>query len=602
MAPPILFMEDIRLNFGGTPLLEGAAISVHAADRICLVGRNGSGKSTLMKMAAGQIEPDSGEIFVQPGTTVRYLSQQPDFGDSATLEDYALAGLTSGDDPHRVTYLFSQLGLTGKEDPRLVSGGEARRAALVKALAPVPDILLLDEPTNHLDLPAIEWMEAELKSMRSAIVLISHDRRFLENLSRKTVWIDRGRTHILNKGFAAFEDWRDEILEQEEIERHKLNRKIAREDHWITHGVSGRRKRNMRRVRELAALRENRAADRGARRDVKLAEVEAAQSGKLVAELKNVSKQFEDRKIVSKLSTIVQRGDRLGIVGPNGAGKTTLVNLITGQLQPDSGTVRLGVNLEVLVIDQKRADLDLNATLRETLTGGGGDMVSVGGTNRHVMSYMKDFLFLSEQANTPVSALSGGERGRLLLARGLAQPSNLLVLDEPTNDLDLETLDLLQEFIADYDGTVIVVSHDRDFLDRICTSVIVSAGNGAWQEYAGGYSDMTAQRGNDVEAARKEKSSTGDKPGPVQRQKTRSGPSGLSFKQKHALETLPGEIGKLEDEISKLQKALSDPQLYASDRKKFNAYTAALTEREEMLADKQDRWLELEILNEETGR
>ena len=574
-------------------------MTVEVRDRISLVGRNGSGKSTLMKIAAGMIEPDSGVRFLQPGITLRYLPQEPDLAGHESVLAYVEAGLAPGDDPHRARSLLEALGMNGTAKPATLSGGETRRAAIARTLAPEPDILLLDEPTNHLDLPAIEWLEAELGRSRAAILLISHDRRFLDALSRRTLWMDRGMARSLDFGFGKFEDWRDDFLEQEEAGRHKLGRKIDREQHWIVHGVSGRRKRNMRRVDELSAMRRKLAAVRNVEGNVKITASDADASGKLVAKLERVSKSFGAQAVVKDFSTIINRGNRVGIVGPNGAGKTTLIGLITGTLRPDAGNVRLGLGLETLLIDQKREALQPGWTLREALTGGRGDAVHVGGEARHVMSYMKDFLFLPEQAGTPVSVLSGGERGRLLLARGLARPSNLLVLDEPTNDLDLETLDLLQEFIADYAGTVLLVSHDRDFIDRTCSSVIASDGDGIWREYAGGYSDMVAQKGSGI-AARKTAAgaSARNKTGSVPRSAAGGRPAKLSFKQKYALETLPGEMAALEREIAKLKRMLGDPKLYSRDRKKFDAASTALAERQGELSGKEETWLELEMLRE----
>ena len=499
MAPPLIQLMDIALTFGGTPLLAGVELSVSAGERVCLVGRNGSGKSTLLKIVAGLVEADSGSRFVQPGATIRYLPQEPDFSGCAATLAYVEAGLSPGDDRHPAQYLLEQLGLTGAEDPAKLSGGEAWRAALARVLAPSPDILLLDEPTNHLDLPTIEWLEAELLNRRSALVMISHDRRFLANLSRATVWLDRGQTRRLEKGFGAFEEWRDEVLAEEEREQHKLDRKIVAEEHWLRYGVSARRKRNVKRLGNLFALREQRRSYRGAVGRAALAAAEAEASGKLVIEAKRIGKSFGDRKVVDDFSIRVARGDRVGIVGPNGAGKTTLVNLLTGALAPDTGTVRFGANLAMATLDQHRESLDPKSTLAEALTGGRGDTVMVGGKPKHVIGYMKDFLFTQDQARTPLEVLSGGERGRLMLARALAKPSNLLVLDEPTNDLDLETLDVLEDMLGDYDGTVILISHDRDFLDRVVTSVIAPDGGGRWIEYAGGYSDMLAQRGADLQ-------------------------------------------------------------------------------------------------------
>jgi ATP-binding cassette subfamily F protein uup len=411
--------------------------------------------------------------------------------------------------------------------------------------------------------------------------------------------MDRGIARSLDFGFAKFEDWRDDFLEQEEAERHKLGRKIEREQHWIVHGVSGRRKRNMRRVDELSAMRRKLSTARGVEGNVRFSGGESEASGKLVAKLDRVSKSYGARPIVKDLSIIVHRGDRIGIVGPNGAGKTTLISLLTGAAKPDSGEIRLGIGLQTLVIDQKRETLEPDWTLREALTGGRGHAIQVGTESKHVMSYMKDFLFSPEQAGTPVSVLSGGERGRLLLARGLANPSNLLVLDEPTNDLDLETLDLLQEFVSDYSGTVLLVSHDRDFIDRTCTSVIASDGDGTWKQYAGGYSDMVAQKGTGV-AARKAAadSAARERQANIQREGPAAGARKLSFNQKHALATLPGEIARLEDEIARLRQALADPALFTNDRRKFDAATTALSEREALLAERANQWLELEMLRE----
>jgi ATP-binding cassette subfamily F protein uup len=599
MAPPLLQLRDIGLTFGGTPLLEGAEMSVSAYERICLVGRNGSGKSTLLKIAAGLIEPTSGTRFLQPGTTQQYLAQEPDFAGHATVLDYVVAGLPPGSDAHGARYLLEELGLTGAENPTTLSGGEARRAALARALAPEPDLLLLDEPTNHLDLPAIEWLEARLNSLRSALVIISHDRRFLENLSRATVWLDRGQTRRLDQGFAQFETWRDDVLEQEERDHHKLARKIANEEHWLRYGVTARRKRNVRRLADLGTLRKDHREHRKAQGDVKLTMTEGGASGKLVIEAKNISKTWGELPVVTDFSTRIARGDRIGLVGPNGAGKTTLINLLTGVLTPDSGSVRLGANLEIAGMDQKRQSLDPSWSLREALTGGSGDTVSVGGQTKHVMSYMKDFLFTPEQANTAIARLSGGERGRLQLARALTLPSNLLVLDEPTNDLDLETLDLLQEMIADYPGTVILVSHDRDFLDRTVTSVVVSEGGGVWTEYAGGYSDMLVQRGRGVEAKPVAKSGAarerGDRLTPTRGTAKRK----LSFNDQHALKTLPQTMKKLDAEIVRLQTVLADPALYTRDPAAFAKASTALSEAQHARAEAEDEWLRLELLRED---
>lgn len=602
MAPPLILLQDIHLRFGATPLLDGAELSVSAGERLCLVGRNGSGKSTLLKVAAGLVAPDDGTRFFQPGTTVRYLPQEPDFSGFSTTLAYVEAGLGPGDDPYRALYLLEQLGLTGQEDPAHISGGEARRAALARVIAPEPDVLLLDEPTNHLDLPVIEWLEKELKSLRSAIVLISHDRRFLENLSRATVWLDRGTTRRMEQGFGAFEAWRDEVLEQEETERHKLDRKIVAELDWLRYGVTARRKRNVRRLGLLKSMRKDRSEERRATGNVKITVSEAETSGKLVIEARNISKAFDGTCVVQDFSTRILRGDRIGIVGPNGAGKTTLIKLLTGELAPDTGSVRLGTNLEVASLDQKRAALAPTTTLRDALTGGGSDTVLVGGQPRHVMGYLKDFLFTPEQANSPLSVLSGGERGRLMLARALAQPSNVLVLDEPTNDLDLETLDLLQEMVADYPGTVILVSHDRDFLDRTVTSIIMAEGHGVFREYAGGYADMVAQRGAGVEARKSTENRSSAKDRPAPRSASEGGAKKrLSFHEQHALKTLPDTMEKLKREAEAAETVLADPQLYSRDPAKFEKATATLARVQAELEAAEEEWLRLEILREELG-
>lgn len=601
MAPPLLTLVDTRLTFGGTPILDGADLTVGERERVCLVGRNGSGKSTLLKIAAGLVEADQVEIFRQPGTTVRYLPQEPDISAHDTVLDYVEAGLTAGDDTYRAQYLLGELGMTGAESTENLSGGEIRRAALARVLAPEPDIILLDEPTNHLDLPTIEWLERELKSMKSAMVLISHDRRFLENLSNAVIWLDRGTSRRMDRGFAHFEEWRDETLELEAQEQQKLKNKIAMEEHWLTYGVTARRKRNVRRLRQLHDLRAQRKHYTGPQGNVSMAAVEGNASGKRVMELDHVSKSYGDRPIISDFSTRILRGDRIGIIGPNGAGKTTMVKLLTGELEPDSGTAKTGTNLQSATLDQHRADLNKDIALRDVLTGGGSDMVMVGDNQRHVMSYMKDFLFQPEQARTSVQKLSGGERGRLMLARALARPSNLLVLDEPTNDLDLETLDLLQELLADYKGTVLLVSHDRDFIDRIATSVIVHEGPGHWQEYAGGYTDMVAQRGYGVGENAKAPEAAATKPSKSQGKPTKKADntSRLTFKDKHALETLPDRMAKMERDIAKLQTILAEPDIYTKNPTRFEKATKKLEKTSADLARAEEQWLELEMKREE---
>lgn len=607
MAPPRLTLQNIHLTFGGNPILTGAEMSIFEEDRICLVGRNGCGKSTFLKIAAGLIEMDDGERFVQPGTTIQYLEQEPDLSQFETTGEYARSSLVNADDGYRADYYLEQLGLSGKEETANLSGGEQRRAALAKALAPEPDILLLDEPTNHLDLPAIEWLEKELCSLKSALVVISHDRKFLETVSKSVLWIDRGTSRLMKQGFGSFEAWRDEVFEQEEIEAHKLDRKIVAEEHWLRYGVTARRKRNQKRLGDLHALRQKRREHRGPKGAVKMETSEGRISGKIVVEAKNISKSFGETSIVKDLSVRLLRGDRLGIVGPNGAGKSTIIKMLTGALEPDEGEIKLGTNLDMVTLDQSRESLKPNWTLADALTNGGGDMVDVGGKPKHVIGYMKDFLFEPAQARTPLDVLSGGERARVMLARALSLPSNLMVLDEPTNDLDLETLDLLQELITDYEGTVLLVSHDRDFIDRIVDAVLVYEGEGVWTEYAGGYSTMMAQRKDEMKrrSAKADRSSTLDKIAkddsaseqivPPSEKK----PAKLSYKDKYALETLPKQIEELEAQIAVHNKALEDPDLFTKNPKRFNEAMegiAALTAEHQALEEK---WLELEMMREE---
>ncbi len=599
--PPFLHIRNVHLQLGRTRLLEGVELALSPGERLCLVGRNGSGKSTLLKVAAGMMQPDSGERFVQPGTIIRYLPQEPDLSGFATTGEYVLAGLSPSDSPQRVMQLLDQLGLSGQEACAELSGGEARRAALARILAPAPDILLLDEPTNHLDLPAIEWLETELAAMRSAIVLISHDRRFLSRLSTATIWLDRGQTRRLEQGFAQFETWRDNILEQEETDRHKLDRHIASELHWLRHGISARRKRNQGRLAELAHLRQQKREQRQGTGHIKLNPGAANTSGTLVIEAVRTNKSFGKKCVVRDFSMRVLRGDRIGIAGANGTGKSTLINLLTGRMTPDSGEIRLGANLAIATLEQDRAGLVAGARLADVLTGGKGDTVVVAGQTRHVIGYMKDFLFNPEQARTPVGVLSGGERARLLLARVLATPSNLLVLDEPTNDLDLETLDVLREMIADYTGTVLLISHDRDFLDRTVTSLLLAEGDGRFTEYAGGYTDMLAQRGEAVmpNTALKKRSESRTSTIEPKRERTKRK---LGYNEIHALRILPDQIRNAEQEIATIQCAFTDTGLYARDPVSFAALTEKLATVQKSLSAMEERWIELELLREDIER
>ncbi|PQO21926.1 elongation factor 3, partial [Rhodobacteraceae bacterium WD3A24] len=497
---PLLQLSDISLTFGGEPVFDGLDAVVQEGDRAALVGRNGSGKSTLMRVMAGLVEPDRGSRTLSPGTRVGYMEQEPDFTGHATLGDYAAADLDAAE-YYRVEIAAEGLSFDPDTPCATASGGERRRAALARLLAEAPELMLLDEPTNHLDIAGIEWLEDRLANTRAAFVLISHDRRFLSNLTRATLWLDRGMLRRRESGFEGFEAWRDKMWEEEDAARHKLDRRIKAEARWAVEGISARRKRNQGRLRELEKMREERRAMIRRQGGPDMTLEAGPQSGKMVIEATNISKSYGATTILRDFSLRILRGDRVAFVGPNGVGKTTLLRMLTGEEAPDSGTVRLGTNLDIAVFDQTRAKLDHDASLWENLTGdpemgvkGRHDQVMVRGEPRHVVGYLREFLFDEAQARTPVRALSGGEKARLLLARIMARRSNLLVLDEPTNDLDIETLDLLQDLLGEYGGTVLLVSHDRDFIDRVATTTVAMEGDGRATVYAGGWSDYRAQR------------------------------------------------------------------------------------------------------------
>ncbi|EME70036.1 ABC transporter ATPase [Paramagnetospirillum caucaseum] len=599
--PPLLALRDVRLTFGGTPLFEGVTTWIAKGDKTCLVGRNGSGKSTLLKVLAGEIAPDSGERFVQPGTSIAVLPQDPIIL-APTIADYVMQGLPPAerDQLYRVEAVLDAMGMDGSRDPVALSGGEGRRAALARALVGQPDALLLDEPTNHLDLPTILWLEEWLSAYGGALVMISHDRRFLETVSKQTLWLERGVVRRAEFGFAKFPAWQDEVFAAEEAELARMDTRMRQELHWLARGVTARRKRNMGRLRSLQSLRSERAERKSqvlaAGRQVNLATDSGDLSGRLVIEAENVSKSFGDKRICQDFSTRILRGDRVGLIGPNGAGKTTLLRMLTGELAPDGGVVRLGTNLETAYFDQRRTALDPDKSVWDTLTDGRGDNVWVRGRPQHVVGYMKDFLFSEAQARTPVRALSGGERNRLLLAKLLAKPTNLLILDEPTNDLDMDTLDLLEEVLADYDGTLLVVSHDRDFLDRLVTSVIAVEGDAEVAEYVGGYSDYLRQRPvTPANAAPKPPSKPQAQPKP-QAARTK-----LSYNEQRELDQLPGRIDKLTDEIARLEVDLADPTLYAKDAARFQKLASRAETARAELDDAEVRWLELEAKREEAG-
>lgn len=600
MAPPILSLKGINLHWGANPILDALEMHIGVTDRLCLVGRNGTGKSTLLKVVAGNVEADGGERWVQPGSRIAYLPQEPDASGYQSLKGYILGGLPEDerDQDYRADVLIEDLNVDGNTDPSVASGGELRRAALARTLISEPELLLLDEPTNHLDINTIQWLEAYLKSWRGAMVLISHDRAFLNNLATACLWLDRGKIRRLEEGFEKFEEWQEKVYAEEAEALKKLDKVIKEETRWSVEGISARRTRNQGRLRRLHDMRKERRETVHATGQVNISLAGADRSGTRVIEAKGISKSFDGRVLFDNFTLRINRGDRIGIIGPNGVGKSTLLKVLTGELAPDTGEVKLGTNLETIVIDQKRAGLKDDMSVMDVLTGGRGDWVFVGGESRHVMTYLKDFLFDPSVAHTPVSALSGGERNRLLIAANFAKPSNLMILDEPTNDLDMDTLDLLQEVLADYKGTILLVSHDRDFLDRVVTSSVVMEGDGTATEYAGGYSDYRSQRDTvavvtGLERPAKPKATVTNIESAAKKKVNK-----LSYKDQRELDQLPADVETLSMKISDMEAELSDPALYSKNPKRFEALSRELEAKREELDQKEMRWLELEELRE----
>ncbi len=605
MAPPIISLRDISLSWGADPILDGLEMHIGMTDRLCLLGRNGTGKSTLMKIIAGITEADGGERWVQPGMKIAYLPQEPDASNYKTLRDYVMGVLPvdEQDQTYRADVLLADLQADGMINPSSASGGELRRAALARTLISEPDLLLLDEPTNHLDIHIIEWLENYLKRWRGALMIISHDRAFLANLTTACLWLDRSVVRRFDGGFDKFEAWQEHVLADERTQARKLNKLIKQETRWSVEGISARRTRNQGRLRRLHDLRAQRASKIQAKGLVNLTAAEGSSSGKRVIDAIGISKTYAGRTLFAGLDIKINRGDRVGIIGPNGVGKSTLLKILTGETPSDTGSLKIGTKLDTLVIDQKRSSLKDTMTIRDALTGRGGDQLHVNGEPKHIMSYMKDFLFEPSQVDTPVSALSGGERNRLLLAANFAKPSNLMILDEPTNDLDMETLDLLQDVMGDYDGTIILVSHDRDFLDRIVTSSIVMEGDGTATEYAGGYSDYLAQKKASAPKGAPDSVVPSSNVIGMKTTQVANAPkqkaNKLSYKDKRALDQLPAEIEALSMRISELEATLSDPTLYTDNPDKFQAVSDHLALAQGQLSEKETRWLDLEELKEQ---
>ncbi|HEX4113545.1 MAG TPA: ATP-binding cassette domain-containing protein [Stellaceae bacterium] len=597
--PPILALRDATVTFGGKPTFTAVSLALGRGERACLVGRNGSGKSTLLRVLAGTIDLDAGERFQQPGLRVAFMPQEPVFPADLTAADYVAAAPladTDGARRYRVEAALAQVGIEGGQRLASLSGGEGRRVSLAHALVTAPDILLLDEPTNHLDIAAIEWLEEHLATFAGGVLMVSHDRAFLKRLSRRTLWLDRGRIFELDQGYGGFEAWSDTILEAEAAQSARADKRIAAEAEWARAGIPARRKRNQGRLKQLARMRLERA-QRETNAQAKLGAAGATEVSRLVFELKEVAKAFPGEggaKIIARnFSTRILRGDRVGLIGRNGAGKSTLLGILAGTIEPDSGSVRRAKNLSLAVFDQRRATLDPEETLWSTLAGEHGDTVFVRGNPRHVASYLKDFLFEERQYRAKVATLSGGERNRLLLAKTMAQSSNVLILDEPTNDLDMDTLDLLEEMLADYDGTLLLVSHDRDFLDRLVTSVIAVEGNGIIHEYVGGYADYLRQRRPPrapKPAARKSPSKPTDKSADAERARRADR---LTWREKRELEELPARIAELEAEKARIESRMADPASYGNDRTALDAAARRHGEITSEIAKAEEEWLRL---------
>ena len=613
MPTPLLTIASAGINLGDRWLLRGADLTLHAGDRLALVGRNGAGKSSLMKLMAGRTDMDEGSLWMAPGSSVAYLPQAPQLPTGMTLRSVVVAGhdadwLGRPVPVHKAEEFLQRLGLDPDRMSDGLSGGEARRVSLARALYTEPDVLLLDEPTNHMDMPTIEWMEDMLRQHRGALLVVSHDRAFLRNLGTGIVWLHNGRLRRREGDFGQFDDWSENILADEAVVLHKMDRKIASETKWSREGISARRKRNQGRLRELEALRIERARTGGiTQRAMKMETGPAEGGGQLVLEAIDLSvsvpmppredeEEAARRQLLNHFNMLVRRSDRIGIVGPNGIGKSTLVKVLLGLSDPDGGRVRQGFGLLPAYFDQQRSALDRNSSPWTVLTDGSSDMIEVAGTTRHVTAYLRDFLFDDHKMTQKVATLSGGEQNRLLLAKLFAETHNFLVLDEPTNDLDMETLDLLQEVIAEYDGTVLIVSHDRDFLDRTVTAILAFEGDGKVSAHAGGFSDYLGRR--TAAAARRAAKDDGRKSGTKGGSKaaaakpTANRTAKLSFKDQHALDKLPGEIEALEAEIAALEARLADPDLFAKNPDRFNAAADRLAAARDEKDEKEIRWLD----------
>ena len=597
VSGPQISLKNLSLSFGEELIFDNLNLLIHPRDRIALVGRNGSGKSTLLKILRGLVAQDEGDRVQIKGLSIGYMEQDPNLSDFSTLYDYVYSGLSESD-LHLIEMTSQNLGVDLEASIAASSGGERRRAALTKLIAGSHDIMLLDEPTNHLDVEAIEWLETELKYSSKSFVIISHDRAFLSNLTNDTIWVDRGKAHRCSVGFGGFEAWRDKVWREEDKKMHKLKRKILSESRWAVEGISARRKRNQGRLRNLEKLREQKTSHIFREGTANMKFVSEKKSGQLVIDAKNLTKNFANKSIINNFSIQIKRGDRIGIVGPNGIGKTTLLKILLGEIQPDCGEVKLGSNLIIAKFDQMREQLNLESSILQNLTDDPSikstekaGQIIVRGTPKHVAGYLKEFLFSEAQLRSPVKSLSGGERARLLLAKIMAKESNLLILDEPTNDLDLETLDLLQEVISEYQGTVLLISHDRDFLNRTVETSIILTGQGEFLKIVGSWANYQSLKIKNT--ARKKEKISKKKSGETSKSQSLLR-SEYSFVDQHRLKQLPILIERILYEIKKLESFLSDSALYLEQPVKFEKASTALIERQSQLKILEDEWLILE--------
>ena len=598
MSAPLIQLSEVSLGFGKHDIFKNIDLVLNKGERTCLVGRNGSGKSTLLQLIAGKIVPDAGHVAVQKGIHISLMEQDPDLSSFSTLGDFAASKLSSNE-MYKIEAISNGLKLNLRQEVKFASGGEIRRAALAKIIAETPDLMLLDEPTNHLDIESIQWLEDLLRNLKCGIVIISHDRAFLRAVSKTTLWLDRGILRRNEKNFADFEDWRDKTWAEEDARNHKLKRRIKEESVWAVEGISARRKRNQGRLKALKELKLANDLQIKRPETAKLSFQSGEISGRKVLEAQSISKKIDGKPICGKFSVTISRGERIALVGANGVGKTTLLNILFRDLSPDEGSIKRGTNLSIANFEQDKGSLNMDVSLQENLVGdpeialpGRADQILVKGIPRHVAGYLKEFLFDPSALRAPVRSLSGGEKSRLILAKLMAKKSNLLLLDEPTNDLDIETLDLLQEILCEYDGTIILISHDRDFVEQVATRVLFFEGNGKIIDFTGGYRQYLNNRS--VDKSRKNTDRISVKSKTMMDLHAKKKNVNLSFTEQHRLTAIPGEIERLELEIKKLEDFLSTDNLYLSDQKKFDKASTALAERKLKLDEIMEEWFLLE--------